>query len=202
MKLIPDKIRNSRAYEVLTYDITMEDIVGTEKFEQMKESKVYKFASDWAGLATNKVILGLYMDSQTGMLPGTSLMARGISVGVHSFTSPIYTLFRDYVYKKGKVVPESSPIKRYAAELVAFNGVQTQLYWMQVGVALGIRAALDSEVDFEIETVSDAALGFLKNSWWLAPAGKFSMDGFRRFFGSKTPEQEAEKQSLEEIVTE
>ena len=202
MKLIPDKVRNSRAYEILTYDITMEDVVGKEKFQEMQGTKTYKFVSDWAGLALNKVALGLYMDSQVGMLPGTSFLARGISLGVHSVTSPIFTVVRDYVYKKGNVTPESLLPKRYAAELVAHNTVQTQLYWMQVGVALGIRAAIDPSVDFEIETVGDAAWEFFKNSWWLAPAGKFSMDGFRRFFGSKTPEQEAnQSNSLDAIVT-
>ena len=201
MKLIPDKVRNSRAYEILTYDITMEDIVGTGRYERMKDNKTYKFVGDWTGLAANKVILGMYLDSQVGMLPGTSLMARGLSLAVHSFTSPVFTVVRDWTYKKGNVTPESSVPKRYTAELVAHNLVQTQLYWMQVGGALAIRAALDTEVDFEVGTVGKAGWEFFKNSWWLAPAGKFSMDGFRRFFGSKTPEQEAEKQSLDEIVT-
>ena len=199
MKLIPDKVRNSRAYEILTYDITMEDIVGSERFGNMKESRAYKFVSDWAGLAVNKIVLGVYMDSQVGMLPGTSAIARSISLGVHSITSPAFTVVRDFVYKKGNVTPEKSIATRYAAELVAHNLVQTQLYWMQVAAAMGIRALIDTDVDFEVDKVGIAAWEFFKNSWWLAPAGKFSMDGFRRFFGSKTPEQEANK-SLDELV--
>jgi hypothetical protein len=204
MKLIPDKIRNSRVYGRLTYDYTMEDIVGESRYGRMKDTKAYKFFSDWAGLGTNKVLLGMYMDSQTGMLPGTSLMARGISLAVHSVTSPIYTVVRDGTYKKGKITPDKPAPVRYAAELVAFNIVQTQLYWMQVGVALGIRSLIDADVDFEIETVGNAAWGFFKNSWWLAPAGKFSMDVFRRFFGSKTPEELADEgtEKLENIVEE
>ncbi|HIJ11865.1 TPA: hypothetical protein HA278_07445 [Candidatus Woesearchaeota archaeon] len=48
--------------------------------------------------------------------------------------------------------------------------------------------------------VATGAFKFFQNSWWLAPAGKYSMDIFRRFFGAKTPEELA--QDLETIVDE
>lgn len=203
MKSISEKVKDSAIYRALTYDITVEDIVGSDKYERVKQTKAYKFISDWAGLATNKVILGMYMDAQAGLLPGTSLLARGISLGVHSVTSPAYTVVRDSVYKNGNITPERSAATRYAAELLAFNAVQTPLYVAQIAVAIGIRAALDSSVEFEPETIANGAIEFFKNSWWLAFAGKWSMDGFRRFFGSKTPEEVAENKSepaLEDII--
>jgi hypothetical protein len=202
MAPLTETIRNSRTYQVLTYDITMEDIVGTDRFERMRETKAYKFASDWCGLATNKVVLGMYMDSQAGMLPGTSVMARAISLGVHSVTSPAYTVFRDFVYKRGNITPDRSLGMRYGAELLAFNGVQTTLYVAQIAAAITLRAALDPDVDFDPNKIANGAFKFFQNSWWLAFAGKWTMDSFRKFFGSKTPEQLAEpnETNLEEIV--
>jgi len=193
-------IRDSKVYRTLTYDITVEDIIGSGRFEKVQETKAYKFVSDWSGLAINKFVIGMYMDAQTGLLPGTSLIARGISLGVHSVTSPAYTACRDYVYKKGNITSERSVPTRYAAELLAFNVVQTPLYVAQIATAMGIRAFLDPSVDFEPETVANGAFEFYKNSWWLAFAGKWSMDGFRKFFGSKTPEQLADKSGIEEII--
>ena len=204
MAKLPKLIRESKVYKTLTYDITMRDIVGSARFEHMGQTKTYRFLGDWIGMAMNKVILGMYMDSQAGMLPGTSVLARGISLGVHSVTSPPYTVVRDYIYRNGNITPERSPIMRYGADLLAFNAFQTPLYVAQVAAAVGIRAALDPSVDIDPHTISNAAIKFFENSWWLAFAGKWSMDGFRRFLGSKIPEQLAvkDRQGLEAIVTE
>lgn len=197
--MMPELIRDSKVYRAITYDITMKDIVGEERYSKMQGTKAYRFLSDWLGLAVNKVALGMFMDSQAGMLVGTSLIARGISLGVHSMTSPFYTMLRDFVYKNGNITPDRPKLWRYGAELLAFNGFQTPLYVAQIATAIGIRAAVDSSVDFDeesLDTVGRGALAFFKNSWWLAFAGKWTMDGFRRFFGSKTPEQRAELETL------
>ncbi len=196
-------IRDSKVYQALTYDITVEDILGSERLERVKGTKAYSFLSDWSGLAINKFVIGMYMDAQTGLLPGTSLIARGISMGVHSVTSPAYTVCREFVYRRGNITSDRSVATRYAAELLAFNAVQTPIYVAQIAAAMGIRAALDPAVDFEPSTVANGAFEFYKNSWWLAFAGKWSMDGFRRFFSSKTPEELAnDEQGLEEVVGE
>lgn len=108
---------------------------------------------------------------------------------------PIYTWFRDFVYRNGNITSDRSRATRYSAELLAFNGVQTNLYWTQVAVAVGIRSVADPSVDFESEKIVNGAFEFFRNSWWLAFAGKWSMDAFRRFFGAKTPEQLADERT-------
>lgn len=195
-----DRIRDTQAYQIATYDITMEDIVGSERFERIQDSKVYKFASDWGGLGANKVIIGMYLDSLAGLALGTSVMARGISLGFHSVASIPYTKVREWVYEEGNITPERSPIMRYGAELLAFNLVQTPLYVIQIAIAMGIHAALDGDTNFEPEVLVTGGFKFLQNTWWSAYAGKKSMDIFRRFFGSKTPEELATPQGLEELV--
>jgi hypothetical protein len=200
---ICQKVRESEIYKKITYDYTMEDIVGEEKFEKMKSRNSYKFISDWAGLATNKVVLGVYMGAKTGLLPGTSALARAISLGVHSSTSPFYSKLRDFVYKKGGVTTDASKIKRVGAELLAFNLGQTTIYTLQIAAAMGIHSVLDADVDFDTSKIASGAMKFAINSWWLAPVGKWSMDKFRTFFGAKTPEQlvdQQKKSSLEERV--
>ena len=199
-----DKLR-SRVWDALNYDITVEDIVGEERYSRIKGTKAYKRVSDWAGLASNKVILGMYMDAKAGLLPGTSVLARGISLGVHTPTSPLYTKTRDFVYDKGNIHSNKSKLTRYGAELLAFNSVQTPLYIVQIAAAMAARALIDPSIDFEPEVIANGAFKFFANSWWLGSAGKWSMDGFRRFFGAKTPEQLAEeetKTNLEETLAE
>ncbi len=184
---------------LLTYEITIKDckkVLGEEGYARMRGSKPYKFVSDWAGLASNKVILGMYMDAKVGMLPGTSLMARGISLAFHTIASPIYTIAREKIYKDGNITPNRSFLMKQGAELLAFNAVQTPLYVIQIAAAMAMRAAVDDSVDFDIEKIATGAFKFFQHSWYLAPAGKASMDMFRRFFEVDTPEQVA----LEEIV--
>lgn len=189
----------SKIREILTHDYTMKDIVGEEKYALMKKKKAYKFLSDWAGLASNKIVLGMYIDSRAGLPIGTSLIARTISVSVHSVVSPAYTLFRDFIYKKGNITPEKSKATRFGAEFLAYNCFQTPLYTTQVAVAMGIRAMMDSSMEFDPNTVGISALKFFTNSWWLVPAGKWSMDACRKFFGAETPEQAAAKAKAKEI---
>ena len=117
---IKDSVKNSVGYKKMTYDYTMEDIVGSEKFERMQNSKAYKFVSDWTGLAINKVVLGVYMDSKAGLLPGTSALARAISLGVHSLTSPGFTVTRNFVYKKGNVTSDKSKFVLYPTTILIF----------------------------------------------------------------------------------
>lgn len=179
--------------EFLTHDYTMQDLVGGKRYNEIKDTKTYRFFADWLGLGSNKIILGMYIDARAGLPVGTSLIARAIALSVHSVASPPYTWFREYVYRKGKITPEKSKIERFGAEFLAYNGVQTPLYVSQVAVALGIRSLLDSSVEFDPHAISASALSFFTNSWWLVIAGKWSMDGCRRFFGAKTPEQLAKE---------
>ncbi|HIJ12086.1 TPA: hypothetical protein HA278_08575, partial [Candidatus Woesearchaeota archaeon] len=146
---IPDKVKESELYKLLTYDITMQDRVSPARYARMQTQRAYKFVSDWAGLASNKIIFGMYMDSQVGMLPGTSLLARGFSLGAHTATSPLYTWAREFIYKKGNITPDRNIVMRQGAELLAFNAVQTPLYVAQISAAMAIRAYLDPAVEFE-----------------------------------------------------
>lgn len=194
------RIKDSRPYQALTYDYTIKDLVSEERLESIQGSRTYTVLSDWLGLGINKFVLGMYIDSQTGLLPGTSLLARGISLSFHSVASPANTWVRNRVYRGAEVTNESSKLKRGGAEILAFNLVQTPLYVFQVGIAMGVMALLKEGVEFEPETLVNGAYEFYKSSWWLAFAGKFSMDGFRRFFAVSTPEELA-RESLEERLS-
>jgi hypothetical protein len=197
LKEIYQGYRDSKVGKVLHYDISMKDFVSASRFSKMQTSKTYKIFSDWSGLALNKVLLGMFVDSQAGMLVTSSLAARGVSLAIHTPTSKYYTKFREFIYKKGNITPDRNIVMRYGAELLSFNLVQTPIYVFQIASVLSIRAALDPSVEFEPEAIARGAKTFFENSYWLVYTGKWSMDAFRRFFGSPSPEEVA----LEDIVT-
>lgn len=193
-------LKDSAIYRVLNKEITVEGIIGSKNYEKINSSGLNIMLGDWSGLATNKVILGVYMDAQAGLLPGTSALARLISLGVHSLTSPAYTWVRNNIYKYGNITSDRSTITKYGADLLAFNLFQTPVYVAQIATAMAIRAAVDDNADFDWNTVANGALQFFKNSCWLGPAGKWSMDASREFFGAKKPDQLADNSKLEERI--
>jgi len=178
----------------LTYDYTMQDVVGEEKFNEMKSSDKYRKFADWLGLASNKIVLGMYIDASAGLTVGTSLIARGVAIAFHSPTSPPYTKFRELIYKKGNITPERARFWKEGADFLAYSIGQTTIYTTQIAIVLGARALMNDSIGFDSDKVYMGAYKFFINSWWLAPVARWSMNGCRRFFGTKTPEQLAVKE--------
>lgn len=48
--MFPEYVKNFRAYRALTYDITMEDIAGADRYARMRDTRAYRFVSDWQDL--------------------------------------------------------------------------------------------------------------------------------------------------------
>jgi hypothetical protein len=175
-------------------DYTAADFVGRERYDRFKETSLHKKAGELVGLSANKTVIGYFIDSQVGLGFLTSTITRGLSLAVHFATSSKYTEYREGIYKEGNITPERHRFWKEGAEYLGHSTFQTGAYMLQLTLAM----ALDPGVDFEFATVSEGALTFIQHSLWVAPAARWSMNLFRRFFEIATPEQMALEDRIQE----
>jgi hypothetical protein len=178
----------------LSKDYTAADFVGRERYDRFKQTSLHKKTGELVGLSINKTAIGYFIDSQVGLGFLTSSITRGLSLVIHFATSSKYTEYREGIYREGNITPERHRFWREGAEYLGHSTFQTGAYMLQVGLAM----LCDPTVDFELAKVSEGALTFVQHSLWVAPAARWSMNWFRRFFEIPLPEQMA----LEDRVAE
>jgi len=151
----------------------LEGIVNKEKFG--RESIV-----DTLGGVSYSLISGSLLDYCTGLNFYGVLASRASATAMNSVTSAPYGKWRNLIYKILKTNKESSKIKKFLTDLLAFNTFQVPIY--AAGIAMG---SLVSEGKVDWDKVKHGSEYLTTISPLIAPTMGIYMDYLRRIFKIK-----------------
>ncbi len=153
----------------------LENIVGKERLDKIKDNPVYDYAVDTAAMVAFSTPIAMSNEVfVAGMTPLQSLQARGIATVVNAFTARPYGKYRDYLYKKMGINESTGFTKKAVTDTLTFATFQAPLYG-------AILAASGADLD---QVIAGTATITAISSFLGRPYGAF-LDVFRKFFGKK-----------------
>ncbi len=114
----------------------LEDLIGKEKFKVVKKSEWYNFSVEAFIMNTFCYVTAAPVELLiAGMDFNEHIKTRALGALVNTMTGRPYGVWRDFVFKKFNVDEESSSLKKYAADTLAFMGFQLPFYWINMTIA-------------------------------------------------------------------
>lgn len=140
--------------------------------------------ADTFGNISYSFIMGSITDYLAGLNLQGIIASRTSGIGMNAITGPPYGMWRDFVFSVTKTNSNSSPMKKYFADLLAFNTVQVPLYGCLVAIGSYI-----SEGEVKWDKVMHGAAYLAMISPIIGPTMGWYMDKCRKMFGVKSSQE-------------
>ncbi len=108
-------------------------IMGSEKFEKLKKSQIYKFIVEAFTMNVFSIVITTPNEILiAGMDFGEYIRTRMAALLLNTLTGRPYGVWRDWLIKKLQISKESSIGMRYIGDTLSFIGFQLPLYWLSM----------------------------------------------------------------------
>ena len=108
-------------------------IMGNEKFEALKRSRVYKFIVEAFTMNVFSLVITTPNEMLiAGMDFGEYIRTRAAALIINTFTGRPYGIWRDWLMGKLRINEKSSMGKKYIGDTLSFIGFQLPIYWLSL----------------------------------------------------------------------
>lgn len=163
---------------------------------EIKPIKTKESIVDTVGLVTYSLLAGAITDYAAGLRGMGIVASRTYGTAINIPTGAPYGKWRNFLYKTTKTTDQSSSLRKYLVELLAFDTFQVPLYATVVGAGSLASNLLDGQFKIDFDKVKHGTEILTAISPLVSPTMGLYMEGIRKVFGLKSAPRKA-RESLE-----